>query len=615
MAKNEDKFSLLRKTAKELMQSGKQDEAPKLSETGILKLIQELEIHQVELELQNQELIRSRKEQQEAIDKYSELYDFAPIGYFSLNRQGVIERLNLCGANLLGSDRSRLKDKLFWNFLDDKSKNTFYVFLQEVFKSTGKESCEISLLKGGTELVFSQLTGIVSENKEICFLTAIDITERKKVESALIDNEKRYRIMLDILDAGIVLHAADTSILTANEKAVELLGLTHDQILGKRAIDPHWEFIREDATALPLYEYPVNQIINSQQKLLNYTLGVHSGSAAGVVWLVVNGLPVFNEEGILTEVLISFIDITERKNAEEALLRSEEKYRTIFENVQDVFYQTDLEGIIREISPSIRYFSEFSREEMLNRQVSDIYYESADRLDFLRTLSEKGEVRDYELRLKAGTGEIRYVSINARLILNESGDPDHIDGAFRDVTERRLAKDALKETHEKLVRAQRVAKIGSWENSLVTGHLNWSEQMYHLMGFSPGDPVNFAKAAKVFSPSDLHRLEDALAKAMNENAPYSMNFKIILADGTERYIHDEGELIRDESGKAILMYGTTQDISEQMKAEESLLEKMDELIRFKRLTVGRELAMIELKKEVNELLKLAGEPEKYSIAE
>ena len=522
--------------------------------------------------------------------------------------------MNLCGANLLGSDRSRLKDKLFWNFLDDKSKNIFYEFLQEVFKNTRKESCEISLLKGGTEPVFSQLTGLVSDNKEICFLTVTDITQCKKAEKALLSSEK-WNMLLNMLDVGIVVHAADTSIISCNVKAGELLGLSMEQLMGKQAIDPHWKFLNEDKSPMPSEKYPVNQIISNLIPLKDFTLGISYSFPEKINWVVVNGIPVFNPEGKITEVLISFIDITERKNAEEALLRSEEKYRTIFENVQDVFYQTDLEGIIREISPSIRYFSEFSRDEMLNRQVSDIYYESADRLDFLRTLSEKGEVRDYELRLKSGSGEVRYVSINARLILNESGDPDHIDGALRDITERRLAKDALKETHEKLVRAQRVAKIGSWENNLATGQLNWSEEMYHLMGFSPGDPVNFAKAANVFSPSDLLRLEDALAKAMNENAPYSMNYKIILADRTERYIHDEGELIRDESGKAILMYGTTQDISEQMKAEESLLEKMDELIRFKRLTVGRELAMIELKKEVNELLKLAGEPEKYSIAE
>ena len=139
-----------------------------------------------------------------------------------------------------------------------------------------------------------------------------------------------------------------------------------------------------------------------------------------------------------------------RRQIEESLRLSEEKYRTIFENVQDVFYQTDLAGIIKVISPSIKHFSDFNAVELIGKPVIDLYYNPDDRKKLLQKLNKKGEVRDYEIRLKTKNGEIKYTSINARLIFNSEGMPDHIDGALRDITERKLAEESLKQSEERL---------------------------------------------------------------------------------------------------------------------------------------------------------------------
>jgi PAS domain S-box-containing protein len=139
-------------------------------------------------------------------------------------------------------------------------------------------------------------------------------------------------------------------------------------------------------------------------------------------------------------------DINIRKQAEQTVRESEEKYRTIFENIQDVFYQTDLTGIVLEISPSIKHFSEFIRDEIIGTNVSNLYYNYSDRLILLNVLMKNGELRDYELKLKTKTGATKHVSINARLIFDADGNPHHIDGAIRDVTERKQAKEMLVES-------------------------------------------------------------------------------------------------------------------------------------------------------------------------
>ena len=113
-------------------------------------------------------------------------------------------------------------------------------------------------------------------------------------------------------------------------------------------------------------------------------------------------------------------DITARKRTEELLKLNEEKYRKIFENVQDVFYQTDRNGYIIEISPSISKFTCYKREEMLNTHISRLYFEPENRNEFLRHLKVTGEVEDFETQIKTKFNKLIYASINAHFRYNDS---------------------------------------------------------------------------------------------------------------------------------------------------------------------------------------------------
>lgn len=139
----------------------------------------------------------------------------------------------------------------------------------------------------------------------------------------------------------------------------------------------------------------------------------------------------------------------ERKQIEGALEESENKYRSLFENVQDVFFETNLEGIILEISPSIKYFSEFNRDELLGTTIFNLYCTPEDRNVLLNTITLQGEIQDYEIKLKTKNGQIKVVSVNARLIIGTDGRPDRIDGSVRDITERKLTEEALSESETK----------------------------------------------------------------------------------------------------------------------------------------------------------------------
>lgn len=152
-----------------------------------------------------------------------------------------------------------------------------------------------------------------------------DVTDTKTIENTIIQNEKWYRGIMNNLDAGVVVHAPDSSIIMCNAKSMELLGLNEAQMKGKLAVDPEWHFVGEDLKPLPIEKYPVMQIIRSKKPLKNYIGGVNRSFKNDTVWVLSNGFPVFDEGDNLQEIVISFIDITQRIETEMELTKAKEQ--------------------------------------------------------------------------------------------------------------------------------------------------------------------------------------------------------------------------------------------------------------------------------------------------
>jgi PAS domain S-box-containing protein len=158
-----------------------------------------------------------------------------------------------------------------------------------------------------------------------------DITESKQVQEALRISKERYSELFRNLKAGIVVHAADTSIIMNNSSASEILGLSEDQMRGKEAIDSAWKFIDAKNNTLPVKDYPVTKILASKKPIKNQILGVYHPKRKSIVWVTVNGYPVFDSLGKLTEAVVSFIDFTERKEAQTELEKHRNHLETLVE--------------------------------------------------------------------------------------------------------------------------------------------------------------------------------------------------------------------------------------------------------------------------------------------
>ncbi len=334
--------------------------------------------------------------------------------------------------------------------------------------------------------------------------SARDITERKQTEEALVQSESLLRSIAETTSDVIFVKDTECRFVFINPAGCRLNGKTLEQLIGHSKADFHpnpvesAKFIADDKHVIE-----TGQIVNIEEEVTGVDGKAHT--------FLTTKVPRRDILGNIIGLIGVSHDITERKLAEQALKESEEKYRNIFENVQDVFYQTDLNGIVKDISPSIKYFSEYNLNEIIGSPVSNIYFDPKDRDILLKELMKNGEIRDYELRLKVRTGEQKYVSVNARLIFGDDGKPTHIDGALRDINERKIAEE-------------KVRKIGQHYQALIEkatdgivllnaeGNFKFvSQSAKKMFGYKVSEEIN-GNPADYTHPEDLHIVLSELSK-------------------------------------------------------------------------------------------------------
>jgi PAS domain S-box-containing protein len=269
---------------------------------------------------------------------------------------------------------------------------------------------------------------------------------KKNMADAVLFAEQRFRTLYYQSPIAIEHYDSDGKLIDVNPSALSLFGVMDMEKIKNFNLfddpnisDEHKKKLKKNEVAH--YQGPFD--FDKVKKLKLYPT-----RKSGIIWLDVIITPLKDIHGVADGYLVQIIDITEHRKADEKLLKSEIKYRAIFENIQDVFIQTNLEGFIIEISPSIKYFSGYTRTELIGRNVSKIYFDLNDRLSIVKALKAKGEVRDFELKLKSKKGKVRHVSINARLIMDDEGNPIHIEGAIRDVEERKQSEILLLQTRQ-----------------------------------------------------------------------------------------------------------------------------------------------------------------------
>jgi PAS domain S-box-containing protein len=295
-------------------------DAVKLSETRFLgftkdithrkEMEETLRIQYAELEMQNDELSIAIDKAKVATEKYTDLYDFAPTGYFSLSTDFKILALNYTGARLLGKDRLRLINSHFGFFLSINSLQVFNAFFQNILKSETKETCEVVLeTDGNNPPKYLHIEGVAIRNGEQCLLNVVDVTNRKLAEKAVNESERLYHTLLNASPDGVFLIDLKGIITEVSEIGVELFGAdSRDDLVGTEV----FRFVPSDEknTIKELIEKATNEglVQNVGIKIRKKNLTVFAGETSATLIQSPDGAPI--------AYMITLRDISHRKKME-----------------------------------------------------------------------------------------------------------------------------------------------------------------------------------------------------------------------------------------------------------------------------------------------------------
>ena len=285
-----------------------------------------------------------------------------------------------------------------------------------------------------------------------------DITERKRAELALRQQADNYRALIDHLQAGIVVHAADTSIVMSNPMAVRLLGLSEDQMRGKTAIDPVWSFINEDESVVPLSAYPVNCVIASGEPLTNRVIGVRRPDRPDPVWLLVSAYPDRNEHGLTGQVVVTFIDLTARKLAEERLRLGDHVLRSISQGV----FVARPGGTIIATNAAFTAITGYSEADMHGQTISRLQGPETDGATAARLEQAMANATEFsgELLSYRQDGTQFWNELTLAPAHDAQGRLTHCIGVIRDHTARRRIEREKNEVEHQLRQSQKLEAIG-----------------------------------------------------------------------------------------------------------------------------------------------------------
>jgi PAS domain S-box-containing protein len=396
-----------------------------------------------------------------------------------------------------------------------------------------------------------------------------EINEHKQAEEALRESEAHYRGVIESqLDLIVRLDLTDCFTF-ANDAYCQKFGLKREEILGKESYKPlvHPEDLPHTLEAMKALYQPPYRVLVEQRAF----------AVEGLRWIEWQDSAIRDEMGNVVEIQAIGRDITERKKAEEALRRNESILLQTGKLAKIGGWELDLQTItlhwsaetyrIHEVDPSLQP----DLENALN------YYAPEARPVISQAVQraiEESQPYDLELPFITAKGK--------NLWIHTMGQPEFRDGkcvrifgTFQDITERKQAEEALRESERRLTRAQEIAHLGSWELDLITNQLTWSDEVYRIFGLQPQEfAATYEAFLEAIHPEDRAAVNEAYSGSIREGRDsYEIEHRVVRrSTGEIRIVYEKCEHFRDKSGQIMRSAGMVHDITVRKRAEQALLE-------------------------------------------
>ena len=425
----------------------------------------------------------------------------------------------------------------------------------------GEEFAIEALRKGVTDYVLkSNLARLVP----VVHRALEEAQEREKLaraEDEIRQSRREWRNIFHAIGQPTIILDASHNVLLVNRATLNALGAkSEEEVQGKKC----YELFHN--TSEPPPQCPLEKMLASGSL---ETVEMEIEAFEGGIYLV-SCTPVLDEQGKLQKVIHIATDITDRKRAEEALKESEARYSTMVHAAPNVVlvHKNGMISYINDIG--IRILG-YTRDEVIGKSVFDFLADESKEMA-LKNMQKRlagEEVESYEVKVITKSNEKKYFILFGSLI------PYEKEKAFlvilSDITERKYAENALRESEARLATASSMAHVGHWDWDPTTGEVIWTKELYHIFGYEPGSVIpGYELFLSHIHHEDLVRVQKIIAASLKKPIPYIAEFRFSRQDGTERIGRATGHTEFDKDGRVICLSVAMQDITEIRKAEDAL---------------------------------------------
>jgi PAS domain S-box-containing protein len=606
-ASSKDSFAKLRRQAEALLKEGKNREF-EAAEKDLSDVVNELEVHQIELDLQNKELLRAAGDPESAREDYFKLWDSAPVGFLTVDRDGTIERINATAAGMFQRPVNLLVGQKFSNLVHTEDLPAYFAGVRNIARSGvrgAKDSLELRLCGKDDSGMYVRLDLGAQFDEQGHFsrwqFAITDVTRSKKAEAALRETEDRYFVIFDTSPFAIALtKMPEGATVEVNDAFLKLLEYTREEVVGKPGVD--LGISDADSQARMREELQRRGSVREFEVTRKTKSGAQRNLSISLDWVSIGG-----EKHVLTTIQ----DITERKRAERELFESKQRLATLMHSLPvGVSFSDD--PTCRRITGNQALLAQFEITSEDNISASALDATTAGRR--VRYFHDGRELTDADLPLQravAGNREIPPTELEIllpsgrRWIAAASGAPlrdpsGQVTGGVAvtiDTTGRKQAEEALRQAHAQLEQRvlERTAELQASQLSLAL-----SEERFRQMAENVEDAFWLADAdlsrilyispsfekvwgrtcAELYQnprawldavhPEDRERVQAAFFHKSPGEAPLRAEYRIVRPDGTVRWIADRASWVRDAAGRVYRMAGVARDTTKRKEAEQSL---------------------------------------------
>jgi PAS domain S-box-containing protein len=415
------------------------------------------------------------------------------------------------------------------------------------------------------------VSGLLDEQDNINTIVFMvqDISQRKATEQALKDSEERFSLAMQGANDGLWDWNLLDNTVYLSPRWKSMLGYEEDELKGNLEV---WQsLLHPDDVESSLQT--ITQYLERKTPSLELTLRMRH-KQGHYVWILSRGFAKWDDEGNPTRAVGTHVDISERKDLEESLRKSEERFSLAMQGANDGLWDWDIANNTLYLSPRWKSMLGYEEDELKgNLEVWQSLLHPDDYEATVSTFNQylEGKIPNLEYTFRMRHKEGHYVWILSRgtAARDENGTPIRAVGTHVDITERKTFEQELLVSQTRLAEAQRVAGLGNWEWNIKLGLLVWSDEIYHIFGFEPQEfEATYEAFVNTIHPDDREKVQQAVDAAL-KGKPYAIEHRIVLPTNEVRIVQEQGKVVFEDNQPA-RMIGIVQDITERKNAEAEL---------------------------------------------